>query len=159
MCFRQKVFFLYSLVSANRYRPVKYFCLEKWLYWFSGDRTSTPSEFLRPHFQNSFALTWFFSTFRSRMSRNRCKLRHKLHNDQNIPPLSPFFFTYIFQSIFIDNWGHFFTNLRPNNPNIFFITFFFPLGIKMSKNMCKLRHKLCTAKNRVAIRFTWQNEP
>ena len=60
----------------------------------------------------------------------------------------------------MDNEGFFSTNLRPHYQNSSFYTFSSStLSSKMSRNMCKLLHKLCNAKNGVALRFTCQNEP
>ena len=54
------------------------------------DKTSSPSGFLRPDFQNSFPyIQFWFSTLSSIMSRNVWKLRHKLHNKQYLPPWIP----------------------------------------------------------------------
>ena len=87
------------------------------------------------------------------------KLRHKLCNSQNISPWSPNFLNYILPTNFRNNLGHFPTNLRQHYQKMVFSTFlllFSILSSKMSRNMCKLRHKLWNAKNRVAFRFTWQ---
>ena len=47
---------------------------------------------LRPHFQNTFPWIFFlFSTLNSRMSRNMCKLDHKVRKVQSLPHASPNF--------------------------------------------------------------------
>ena len=92
----------------------------------SGDKTSSPGRFLRPHFQNSFPWTIFlFSTPNSKMSRNTRKLHHKVRNGQNLPHESLNFTIKFFQSNFTYNLGHFSTSLIPHYQNIFFFFFFF----------------------------------
>ena len=59
---------------------------------------------LTQHSQKSFPkLYCLFSTVRSSMSRNRCKLCHKLRDSRNIHPWSPNFWNYICLSNFTDN--------------------------------------------------------
>ena len=41
--------------------------------------------------------------------------------------------------------------------HFFYVFLFSTLSSKLSRKMCKLRHKLRNAKNWVALRFTWQN--
>ena len=54
----------------------------------SGDKTSTPLEFLRPHFQKQFSLNLNFSflLISSRMYRNMRKLCCKFRYSQSLPP-------------------------------------------------------------------------
>ena len=58
----------------------------------------------------------------------------------------------------MDDLGHFFTNLRPHYQNSFSSLFCFVFYSRMSKNMCKLGHKLRNAKKGVCPTLTWSNE-
>ena len=79
---------------------------------FWGKKTCTLSGFLRPHLVYPTVL-FLFSTLRSRMSKNRCKLLHKLCNSQNIP-LEVRILENMFSKYFYKQLGQFFplTNLR-----------------------------------------------
>ena len=72
-------------------------------------------------FSIQFSLNNFFlfSTLNSKMSKNWCKLRHKLRNGQNLPHESPNFTNYFFLCNFTHNFGHFSTSLRPHYINSF----------------------------------------
>ena len=114
-------------------------------------------------FFNSFPSIFFlFSTFNSKMSKNTCKLRHKVRNGQNLPHESPIFTNYFLKSNFTYNLSHFSACLRPHYQNIFFLNDFVLFSIvnsRMSKNMCIWRQKLCNVKTGVGPTFTWSNEP
>ena len=89
------------------------------------------------------------------MSRDMCKLRHKLRNGQNLPNESPNFRNNFFLTNFKDDLGHFSTNVRQYFQTVFFYS---TLSSRMSRNMCKLCHKLHNAKKGVCPTFTWSNE-
>ena len=93
------------------------------------------------------------------MSRNMCKLRHKVRNDQNLPNESPNFRNFFCLDNFMDNLVHFFTSLRQHY-HFFFIFFFCfsTLKSRMSRNMCIWHHKLCNVKMGVGLTFTWSND-
>ena len=75
---------------------------------------------LRLCFKNSFPLILFlFFSLWSRMSRNRCKLCHKLYNCIIYPHEVRILELSFFKVIFTDNKGHFSTNLRPQYQNSF----------------------------------------
>ena len=89
-----------------------------------------------------------------------CKLRHKMCNGQNISTGSPHLRNLIFLSNFTDTKNYLSTNLRPYHQNSFFSSIFSStLSSNIFNNMRKLRHKLRNTNNRVAIRYTWHNEP
>ena len=77
--------------------------------------------FWDPIFKTLFPKQFFvFSTLDSKMSKNMCKLRRKVRNDQNLAYDSPDSTNYWFQSNVMYNFGHVFTSLRPHYQNIFF---------------------------------------
>ena len=120
-------------------------------------KTSLSGRFLRPHFQNSFPLTFVCSTQNSKMYRNMCNLRHKVRNGQNLPHYESSNFTNFFlKSDFTYNFSYFFASLKPHF-KIFFL--FSTLNSRMSKNMCIWRHKLYNAKTGVGPTLTRSNEP
>ena len=88
-----------------------------------------------------------------------CKLHHKSCSGQNLSPWSPNFRNNNFLSNFMDKLGRFSTNLTPNDQNSFFSLLCPTLSSRMSRNMCKLRHKLGNAKKGVGQTFRWSNEP
>ena len=92
-----------------------------------------------------------------------CILRHKLRNGKNLPPWSQNLRNDCFLNIFMDYLGHLSTNLKPHDQNSFFLKFFSSsfsnLSYRMSRNMCKLRHKLRNAKKAVGPTFIRQNVP
>ena len=59
------------------------------------------------------------------MSKNKCKLRHKVRNTQNLPHVSANFKYYYFLSNFTHIFLQFFTNLRSHYENRFFLYFSF----------------------------------
>ena len=65
------------------------------------------------------------------MSRNMCKLRHKVRYVQNLPNESLNFKNDVFLSNFTNNLVHFTTSLRPNYQNSFFSMIFFVLYSKL----------------------------
>ena len=98
---------------------------------------------------------FLFSILHSKLSRNMCKLCHKVRNGQNLPYESPNFRNHFFLSNFTDSLVHFSTSLETTLPKQFF---FSTLRSRMSKNMCICFHKLCNAKTGVSPTFTWSNE-
>ena len=108
-------------------------------------------------FSKQFSLKVFvcFFILNSRMSRNMCKMRHKVRNSQNIPPLNQIWqIIQTINAIFTQIWDHIIITFFSKH---FFL--FSTQSYKMSLNVCKLCHKLHNAKTWVAIRLTWQNEP
>ena len=90
-----------------------------------------------------------------------CKLPHKVLNGQNLPHGGPYFTNYFVLSNFTDNLGPFSCKLGPYHQKSFFKIFLLLFSIfysKMSKNLCKLRHKLYNAKTGVGLAFTWSND-
>ena len=61
-----------------------------------------------------------FSTLRSRMSRTRCKLHHKLRNGQNIPLWSPNFWVSCFTQYFCSSFS---SHMTSQAAIIFFSSF------------------------------------
>ena len=106
-------------------------------------------------------MLFLFSILHSKMSRNMCKLCHKVRNGQNLPHESPNFREEKkFLSKGTDNLVHFSTSLRPHYQNSFSWIFFFGLTLnpRMSMNMCIWRHNLCNGKTGVGPTCTWSNE-
>ena len=92
----------------------------------SGDKTSSSCRFLRPHYEISFPYTICF-TLNSKMSRNMCKLHHKVRNGQNLPHICQNFRKYFSKSnlrtslaIFQQVWDH---NTKTVCPKTFFVLF------------------------------------
>ena len=79
-----------------------------------------------------------------------------------IYPLKIKFYKLYFSKAFYRQLMPFFHKIETILSNQFFlkkIVLFSTQSSKMCLNMCKSRHKLPNAKNWLAIRFTWQNEP
>ena len=79
-----------------------------------------------------------------------------------IYPLKIKFYKLYFSKAFYRQLMPFFHKIETILSNQFFLNFFVLFSTQSSKmclNMCKSRHKLRNAKNWLAIRFTWQNEP
>ena len=95
-------------------------------------------------------LQFLFSILSSILSRNMCKLRPKLRNTR-IYPLEVRILLKCFWCHFMDNIGNFSTYMSPHYQHSFFsskLEFLFSvLGSMVSRNMCKLRHKLKNFKN------------
>ena len=79
---------------------------------------------------------FLFSTLNSKITRNMCKLRHKVRKGQNLPHKSLNFMNYFFLSNFKHNLVHFSTNLRPHYQDSFFLNnfllLFYTLNCRMS---------------------------
>ena len=78
-------------------------------------------------FTTVFPNFFLFSTLNSKLSRNMCKMRHKVPNGQNLPHESPYFTNHFFQSNFTHDLSHFATSLRPHYHNSFFLNIFFSI--------------------------------
>ena len=126
---------------------------QNWFFWQISETT----------FSNQFSLIFFclFSILNSKISRNMCKLLHKVRNGQNLLHESPKFTNNFLSSHFTYNLSHFLTSLKPQYHYSIFLNFFLfsTLNSMISKNMCIWRHKLCNAKTVVGPTFTWSNEP
>ena len=88
--------------------------------------------FWDPIFKTVFPIfLLLFSTLNSKMSRNMCKLCHKVRKVQNLPHKSPHFTNYSFCSHFTYNFSHFSTSLRQHYHNSFSKYFFFVFYSKL----------------------------
>ena len=113
-------------------------------------------------FSKQFHLNNFFSsTLNSKMSRQLCKLHHKVRDGQNLHHASPNITNFFFWSKLKYNLSHFSTSLSHITKTVFLHIFFMfsTLNSRMSKNMCIWRRKLCNSKMGVGPTFTWSNEP
>ena len=88
------------------------------------------------------------------MSRNMCKLRHKLRNSKKIlleVQISEIIFFQAINQTILDIFSQILDHITKTVfSNLFLL--FFTLSFKMYRNMCKLRYKLRNVKNLVALR-------
>ena len=138
------LFNFFKFFSSNRrFVETSAFLWQIWDYIF---KTVFPKVFV------------LFCNLQSKMSRNMCKWRHKVRNGPIFPPWSPTFWNNFFWSIFTDNLSHFFhnseTTFKRVGENIFFYTIFLNSYIpisRISRNMCKWRHKFQNVKALVPL--------
>ena len=83
------------------------------LCWILGTKLVILVNLWDPIFKTFFPKQFFFSTLKSKISKNMCKLCQKVRNSQNLPQRRPNFKNNFYLSNFMDNLGNFFTNLRP----------------------------------------------
>ena len=85
------------------------------------------------------------------LSRNMCKLRRKLRNAKFSPLSSKAYSNNKKMMSFYGQFRQLFHISEPTSSKQFFLNshfcFFFVLGSMVSKNICKMRHKLKNAKN------------
>ena len=102
---------------------------------------------------------FWFCILNSKMFRNMCKLRHKMHNSQKKFSKNAKIKK---KKLFFSKWPlrqfrAFSKSLRPHKQDSFF-QFFFTLYSRTSWNFCIWRHKSCNAKTGIGPTFTWSNE-
>ena len=107
-------------------------------------------------------LSFLFSILSSIVSWNMCKSRRKLCNAKIYPPVVLILQFFFLSMSFYGQFREFFHIYEPQLSKQFFskLEFLFSvLGSMMSKNMCKLRHKLKNPKNLPKLTSSWQNNP
>ena len=101
------------------------------------------------------------SIFSLILSRNMCKLHHKLRYAK-IYPLEVPIYKLFYSMSFHGQFRKLFHVSEPTLSKQFFskLEFLFSvLGSMVSKNICKLRHKLKNSKNLPELTWSWQNKP
>ena len=119
---------------------------------------------LRLQLQNSFFLKfrYCFLFLVWYCLKNMCKSRRKLSMAKSYPlKVQILKIIFFLRFHFMDNLGNYSICMSPQYQNSFFskLEFLFSLlGSMMSKNICKLRHKLKNAKNLHQLTWSWQKK-